>query len=209
MNNFHDGYKGEDPGDPNNGSVRAYHLDGAIDVCKVTFQYGNGTEDHVRYYPESNNKKTIRVVRPAAPSIDGKWFLGWYTADGKLYDFDSSVTTDLVLTAKWRDMVPGEGPDVSTVMLRVRDVNEKHAAVHGTADYYLQPTDGTGSGIQDVNGVYTYTFTVTDPADFLNRYNTGEGNGALRGTPPEAVTALTAGISAPRPTILVRLLRTI
>ena len=178
----HDGYKGENPGDPNNGSVRAYHLDGVIDVCKVTFQYGNGTEDLVRYYPESNDKKTIRVVRPAAPSIDGKWFLGWYTADGKLYDFDSSVTTDLVLTAKWRDMVPGEGPDVSTVMLRVRDVNEKHAAVHGTADYYLQPTDGTGSGIQDVNGVYTYTFTVTDPADFLNRYNTGEGNGAIRGT---------------------------
>ena len=62
----HDGYKGENPGDPNNGSVRAYHLDGAIDVCKVTFQYGNGTEDVVRYYPESNGKKTIRVIQPAA-----------------------------------------------------------------------------------------------------------------------------------------------
>ena len=83
----HDGSKGEKPGDPNNGSVRAYHLDGAIDVCKVTFVYGNGTEDVVRYYPESNGKKTIRVVRPADPSIDGKWFLSWYTEDGQLYDF--------------------------------------------------------------------------------------------------------------------------
>ena len=178
----HDGYKGENPGDPNNDSVWAYHLDGAIDVCKVTFVYGNGTENVVRYYPESNEKKTIRVVRPADPSIDGKWFLGWYTADGQLYDFDSSVTADLVLTARWRDMEPAGGPDVSTVMLRVRDVNEKHAAAHGGADYRLQPTDGTGSGIQEVNGVYTYTFTVTDPADFLNRYNAGEGNGTPRGT---------------------------
>ena len=175
----HDGYKGENPGDPNNGSVQAYHLDGAIDVRKVTFVYDNGTEDVVRYYPESNDKKTIRVVRPADPTQDGKWFLGWYK-DGQLYDFDKESVTDadLVLTAKWRDIVPVEWPDVSSVMLRVRDVNEKHAA----ADYQLHQEDGTSSGIQDVNGVWTYTFTVTDPEKFLNRYNAEQVDGALRGT---------------------------
>ena len=182
MDDFHDGYKGI-AGDPSNDGKRvAYHLDGAIDVCKVTFQYGSGTEDVVRYYPESNGKKTIRVIQPADPTKEGMWFLGWYTEDGR-YDFDEeSVTADLVLTAKWREITPTEGPDVSSVMLRVRDVNEKHAAAHGAADYRFQLTDGISQGPVNVNGVWTYTFTVTNTEKFLDRYNAEQVNGAPRGT---------------------------
>lgn len=102
--------------------------------------------------------------------------------DGQLYDFDTPVTADLVLTAKWREITPTEGPDVSSVMLRVRDVNEKHATAHGAADYRFQLTDGTSQGPVNVNSVWIYTFTVTNTEKFLDRYNAEQVNGASRGT---------------------------
>lgn len=73
----HDGYKGEKPGDPNNGSVRAYHLDGAIDVCKMTLRYGNSTGDVVKYYP-----KNAAVTRPAVDPTGSQWFVDWYAEPG-------------------------------------------------------------------------------------------------------------------------------
>ena len=38
---------------------------------------------------------------PGAPTLAGFVFAGWATADGELYDFDSKVTGDLVLYARW------------------------------------------------------------------------------------------------------------
>ena len=93
----HDGYKGEKPGDPNNGSVRAYHLDGAIDVCKMTLRYGNSTGDVVKYYP-----KNAAVTRPAVDPTGSQWFVDWYGEDDKAYDFSKPITKDdLTLTAHW------------------------------------------------------------------------------------------------------------
>ncbi|MBQ8897243.1 MAG: cell wall-binding repeat-containing protein [Clostridia bacterium] len=40
--------------------------------------------------------------RPADPAQEGQIFLGWYTADGKLYDFNTPVTKDLALYAKFK-----------------------------------------------------------------------------------------------------------
>ena len=182
QNSSHDGYKGENPGDPHNGSVKAYHLDGAIVVRKVTFRDENGDILDERYYPESNPRKTITVKQPPDPINAGKWFLGWYTENDTLYDFNTPVgREDITLTAKWRSRTPDVVPDVSTVMLRVQDVNAKHA--HGTADYRLSTADGNGETTQ-VNGEYIYTFTVTDPADFVSRYSTAErGTHRLAGEP--------------------------
>ena len=42
------------------------------------------------------------VPEPEDPVRNGYWFAGWYTADGTLYDFETPVTEDFVLTARWR-----------------------------------------------------------------------------------------------------------
>lgn len=41
-----------------------------------------------------------QVVRPKDPILDGYTFKGWYLYDEE-YDFDTLVTKDIVLVAKW------------------------------------------------------------------------------------------------------------
>lgn len=48
------------------------------------------------------------VTEPAEPTWEGHAFLGWYTEDGELYDFNAPVTGDLTLTAKWNEVVADE-----------------------------------------------------------------------------------------------------
>jgi uncharacterized repeat protein (TIGR02543 family) len=45
-------------------------------------------------------KKGEKVVRPADPIKEGYTFEGWFNGE-QLYSFDTEVTTDLTLTAKW------------------------------------------------------------------------------------------------------------
>lgn len=41
------------------------------------------------------------VERVEDPFVEGRWFDGWYTVGGELYDFSLSVTEPLTLTARW------------------------------------------------------------------------------------------------------------
>ena len=43
------------------------------------------------------------AVEPEPPAQEGKIFLGWYTADGKVYDFSAPVTKEVWLYARWDD----------------------------------------------------------------------------------------------------------
>lgn len=45
-------------------------------------------------------KKNDRVSRPKEPTKEGYSFIDWYL-DGNVYNFDSIVTKDITLTAKW------------------------------------------------------------------------------------------------------------
>ncbi len=44
-----------------------------------------------------------QAARPSSPTKDGFWFAGWFTDDSLStpYDFETAVTNDLVLYAKW------------------------------------------------------------------------------------------------------------
>ena len=42
-----------------------------------------------------------KASKPADPTRDGYTFQGWFTEDGDEYDFDTPVTEDVVLVAKW------------------------------------------------------------------------------------------------------------
>ncbi|MBE6952289.1 MAG: hypothetical protein E7452_01905 [Ruminococcaceae bacterium] len=41
------------------------------------------------------------VEKPADPTRDGYDFKGWYTADGKAFDFDAAIESDVTVLAKW------------------------------------------------------------------------------------------------------------
>lgn len=43
-----------------------------------------------------------KVAEPAMPSRTGFEFLGWYTSGGEKWDFNTAVTEDIVLYAKWK-----------------------------------------------------------------------------------------------------------
>ncbi len=43
------------------------------------------------------------VLQPEDPVLEGNKFLGWYTADGKEYDFEQLVTESFTLYAKWNE----------------------------------------------------------------------------------------------------------
>ena len=51
----------------------------------------------------------MTATEPAAPFKEGHTFDGWYLGDD-LYDFGTSVTQDISLTAHWTAVDPGEGP---------------------------------------------------------------------------------------------------
>ena len=44
------------------------------------------------------------AVEPEPPAQEGKIFLGWFTADGELYDFSTPVTREIWLYARWQDV---------------------------------------------------------------------------------------------------------
>lgn len=67
--------------------------------CKVTFIYGNGMANSVQ-----DVKKGSKVTKPAGtPERNGYTFKGWYLGT-QLYDFNSEVTADITLEAKWDEI---------------------------------------------------------------------------------------------------------
>lgn len=66
---------------------------GKKDVYEVTFE-NDGSSEVVEV------KKNDTVARPADPTKSGYVFKGWYHGNTE-FDFDSKITEDITLTAKW------------------------------------------------------------------------------------------------------------
>ena len=100
---------------------------------KVTFLDENGNA----LYPTESVAEGETVTKPADPEKDGYTFLGWYTDDDELFDFDTPITERTFLTAKFEKVV-------TTYKVTFLDEN-------GNA---LYPTESVAEGE-----------TVTKPAD--------------------------------------------
>lgn len=95
-----------------NGSLKDDNPDaseGSLGVYTVTFNSDGGTE-----VPSQVRPKGAAVVKPDDPTKSGLDFGGWYIGE-TAYDFTQPVTTNLTLTAKWkqhRHCVCGGSTDV-------------------------------------------------------------------------------------------------
>ena len=73
--------------------------DAVVDVYTITFNSNGGTEFSSQQVEEKN-----KVTKPVDPTKDGYNFIGWYVGD-EPYNFDSEVTKDLEIVAKWEEIV--------------------------------------------------------------------------------------------------------
>lgn len=64
-------------------------------ACTVTFQSEGGSE------VASQIRANTPAARPADPTKEGYTFIGWYNGESE-WDFETPVTADLTLTAKWQ-----------------------------------------------------------------------------------------------------------
>jgi len=62
----------------------------------VTFNTDGGSS-----VPMQTIEQNTTAAKPADPSKDASRFLGWFTADGTEYDFNTKVTKNITLKAKW------------------------------------------------------------------------------------------------------------
>ena len=68
---------------------------GVIGAYTVTFQSEGGSE------VASQIRANTPAARPADPTKEGYTFIGWYNGESE-WDFETPVTADLTLTAKWQ-----------------------------------------------------------------------------------------------------------
>ena len=90
-----------------------------------------------------------KATKPADPTKDGYTFEGWYSnsACTTAYDFNSAVTTDLTLYAKWTAVVTA--PKLTTGIAHVQDIGDVSVAV-GSDGVLTIGTTGMGKRLEQI-----------------------------------------------------------
>ncbi len=98
---------------------KSYEVEGSWvrTQCTVTVNANDGgkTATQEVTVPWGKSYASVKGGAPSTPTYTGWQFLGWYTQDGKQYDFNSTVTESVVVEAKWAvadvTVVPTTNPD--------------------------------------------------------------------------------------------------
>lgn len=79
-------------------------------VISTVIYFKNNTYT-VHLYSDGNLIKTIEtrknrtISTPEKPTKEGYIFIGWYTKDGEVFDFNKDITEDIQLYARWATIV--------------------------------------------------------------------------------------------------------
>lgn len=141
-------------------AVKAAH--GTIEY-KVSFDIN--TNEQVAAPDEQTVELNEMAEAPTPPDTQDWIFLGWYLPDGTPYDFDTPVTSDITLIAKWaEDINNNDKPDEEEEKYTVTYTD----GIEGETVFEDQITDGLLSGLAtpEFNGTPEkdgYTFVGWDP----------------------------------------------
>ena len=143
-----------------------------IQIFTITFDSNGGTP-----VADSDVEGGSSATIPSSPSRSGYTFQGWYS-DSELtqtYDWDSAVTSDLTLYAKWKSVSSGSGGGSgggsSTVTYTVRFETNGGSSVSSIkvekGKVAVKPTDPVKDGSR-FDGWYTDS-ELTQPYDWSSK----------------------------------------
>ena len=170
--------------DPVEATLTILEVEGNLYTIK--FDSAGGTQINDRKVGENGN-----VIEPTPPTRDGYNFLGWYLGDEK-FDFNTKITSDLTLTAKWEEISEGGGSGGGTTPpgpINVTSVSLNFSQIGLTIGQtktviaYVYPTNAT-------NKTVTWSSANPNIATVSNGNITGVSAGST------VVTATAGGRSA-------------
>ena len=144
-------------------------------VTATTTIYAKWTPEPTKYtvtFKNGDTETTVKVVenekvtKPADPTKEGYNFLGWYDREA-VFDFNTAITADKTLTAKWeaKPLVP---------VVKVLTITERY---YDNGRFYGKVTDSDGLPVKDAtvslynyNGSLVRTAVTTDANGYFDIY---------------------------------------
>ena len=148
----------------------------------VTFDSNGGTTIRSKKVNENDI-----VIKPTEPKREGYKFLGWYLGDEE-FDFDTKITSNITLTAKWEKINEGGGSqgggtvNVTNVSLNYKKIYLKIGETK-TVTAKVSPSNAT-------NKTVTWSSSNNNIATVSNGKITGKSAGTV------TITATAGGKSA-------------
>ena len=117
----------------------------------VTVTYKDGSGEYAKQIVQTGEK----AIEPDVPSRQGYQFTGWYLGDTK-YDFNTAVTEDMTLTARWKDIEKPTGEIIIGTNKWQEFLNEL------TSGLFFQNTQEVTINAADNSGIVFVSYLVTD-----------------------------------------------
>ena len=121
------------------------------DGTPVTVTYKDGSGEYAKQIVQTGEK----AIEPDVPSRQGYQFTGWYLGDTK-YDFNTAVTEDMTLTARWKDIEKPTGEIIIGTDKWQEFLNEL------TSGLFFKDTQEVTINAADNSGIVFVSYLVTD-----------------------------------------------
>ena len=165
-------------------------LEAEGNIYTVTFNSDGGSEVKSKRVEENGS-----VIEPAAPTKEGYTFIGWYL-NNQEFDFNSEITSNITLTAKWEKIEENEGGNNSggssggsTGIINVSSISLNFKTIYldigetKTVTARIYPSNATNKNV-------TWSSSNNSIATVSNGSITGVGKGTVK------ITATAGGKSA-------------
>ena len=156
-------------GDSTGGSGGGGNLSQGVEVMfMVTFNSNGGSEVEAQIVVSGE-----KAEEPAEPTKDGFLFTGWRDENDSFFSFDTTIMSNITLTAEWeRITVPSEPQNVTAKASGLRCIDVSWDAVDGADSYivYFRLSLEGGEGDSQENGTEATRETTNTriTIDYLN-----------------------------------------
>ena len=172
--------------EPVNATLTILEVEG--ELFTVTFNSNGGSEVRAKRVGENG-----MVMRPTDPTKEGYTFVGWYL-NNEEFDFNTKITSDLTLTAKWEEITENEGQGEGETTNPPGPINISSISLNYQKIYLsIDETKTVTARIYPANATnknVTWTSSNTKIATVSNGNITGVGTGTA------TITATAGGKSA-------------